>query len=74
MTSHRSNRFAGYDQDPSRNPTITYEEKVRLFNAKRYLMLLPPVGTKNWTVRDYIRFIDQYGKWCPEESDHCELF
>ena len=46
MTSHRSNRFAGYGQDPSRNQTITYEEKVRLFNAKRYLMPLPPLGTK----------------------------
>jgi len=28
---------------------MTYEEKVRLFNAKRYLMPLPPLGTKNWT-------------------------
>jgi len=53
---------------------MTYEEKVRLFNANRYLMPLPPKGTKNWLVRDYIRFIDQYGKWCPDDSDHCELF
>ena len=30
---------------------MTYEEKVRLFNAKRYLMPLPPSGTKNWTAR-----------------------
>jgi hypothetical protein len=73
MTSHRSNRFAGYDQYPSRNQTITYEEKVRLFNAKRYLMPLPPLGTKNWLVRDYIRYIDQHGRWCPDGRDQCEL-
>jgi len=73
MTSHRSNQFAGYDQDPSRNQTITYEEKVRLFNAKRYLMPLPPLGTKNWLVRDYIRYIDQHGRWCPDGRDQCEL-
>jgi hypothetical protein len=73
MGSHRSDRFAGYGQDPSRNPTITYEEKVRLFHAKRYLMPLPPLGTRNWTVRDYIRYIDQHGRWCPDGGDRCEL-
>ena len=49
MRSHRTDRFAGYGQDPSRNQTMTYEEKVRLYNEKRYLMPLPPLGTKNWT-------------------------
>ena len=73
MGSHRTDRFAGYGQDPSRNQTITYEEKVRLFNAKRYLMPLPPLGTKNWIVRDYIRYIDQHGRWCPDGRDQCEL-
>jgi hypothetical protein len=53
---------------------MTYAEKVKLFNAKRYLMPLPPMGTKNWTTRDYIRFIDQHGRWCPEGKDACELF
>ena len=52
---------------------MTYEEKVRLFNAKRYLMPLPPLGTKNWLVRDYIRYIDQHGRWCPDGRDQCEL-
>jgi hypothetical protein len=56
------------------NETMTYEEKVRLFNAKRYLMPLPPLGTKNWTTRDYIRFIDQHGRWCPRGRDTCELY
>ena len=38
---------------------MTYEEKVKLFNAKRYLMPMRPKGTKNWIMRDYIRYIDQ---------------
>ncbi len=48
---------------------MTYEDKVRLFKAKRYLMPLPPLGTKNWTLRDYIRYIDQCGRWCPDGRD-----
>jgi hypothetical protein len=73
MESYHTDRSAGYGQDPSSNQAITYEEKVRLFNAKRYLMPLPPLGTKNWTVRDYIRYIDQHGRWCPDGRDQCEL-
>ena len=52
---------------------MTYDEKVDLFNAKRFLMPLPPLGTKKWTESDYIRYIDQYGRWCPEGKDQCEL-
>jgi hypothetical protein len=52
---------------------MTYEEKVMLFKAKRYLMPLPPLRTDNWTARDYIRFIDQHGRWCPRGRDSCEL-
>jgi hypothetical protein len=53
---------------------MTYKDKVKLFNARRYLMPYRPEGTKNWIIRDYIRFIDEYGKWCPEGSNKCELF
>lgn len=53
---------------------MAYEEKVKLFNIKRYLMPLPPLGTKNWTMRDYIRFIDQHGRWCPEGKDKWEPY
>jgi hypothetical protein len=53
---------------------MTYEEKERLFNKNRYLMPLPPLGTKNWTVTDFIRYIDQSGRWCPEGNDSCELY
>lgn len=53
---------------------MTYEEKVKLFNNNRYLMPLPPLGTKNWTVPDFIRYIDQAGRWCPEGKDSCELY
>lgn len=53
---------------------MTYEQKVILFRSKRYLMPVPPIGTHNWTVRDYIRFIDQHGRWCPgSEAKTCEL-
>lgn len=56
-------------EDLSRNKIMTCEDKVRLFKAKRYLMPLPPLGTKNWTLRDYIRYIDQCGRWCPDGRD-----
>jgi hypothetical protein len=74
MGSHRTDRFAGQGDDSSGGRALTYEDKVKLYNKKRYLMPKLPIRTKNWIMRDYIRFIDQYGKWCPEESDHCELF
>jgi hypothetical protein len=74
MGSHRKDRFAGQGHDSSGGRALAYEDKVKLYNKKRYLMPKFPIRTKNWIMRDYIRFIDQYGKWCPEESDHCELF
>ena len=74
MGSYRTDRFAGQGHDSSGGRALTYEDKVKLYNKKRYLMPKLPMRTKNWIMRDYIRFIDQYGKWCPEESDHCELF
>ena len=74
MESNRTGRVTGQGHDSSRGRALTYDDKVKLYNNKRYLMPMPPKGTKNWLVRDYIRFIDQYGKWCPEDSDHCELF
>ncbi len=53
---------------------MTYEEKVKLYRARRYLMPVAPIGTKNWTMRDYIRFIDQHGRWCPgSHATACEL-
>jgi hypothetical protein len=63
-----------HSKDSYGNQTMTYEEKVKLFNAKRYLMPSPPVRTENWIMRDYIKYIDQYGSWCPEGGDTCELF
>ena len=62
-------QFSIHSKDSYGNQTMTYEEKVKLFNAKRYLMPLRPLGTKNWTIRDYIRFIDQVGRWCPKGKD-----
>jgi len=61
-------QFSILSKDSYGNQTMVYEEKVKLFNAKRYLMLLRPLGTKNWTIRDYIRFIDQVGRWCPKDK------
>ena len=73
MGSRRRKRSAGSVPDPLRIQTMTYKEKVRLFNAKRFLMPLPPLGTQKWTVRDYIRYIDQHGRWYPDGRDQCEL-
>ena len=67
--SRYADQFSIHNKDSCGNQTMTYEEKVKLFNAKRYLMPLRPLGTKNWTIRDYIRFIDQVGRWCPEGKD-----
>ena len=67
--SRYEDQFSIHNKDSYGNQTMTYEEKVKLFNAKRYLMPLRPLGTKNWTTRDYIRFIDQLGRWCPEDTD-----
>ena len=59
--------------ESKRKQKLTHEDKVSLFNIRRYLMPLPPLGTKNWTVDDFIRYIDQYGRWCPDGQDKCEL-
>ena len=59
------NRVSTFGQDLSGNQSMTYEEKVKLFNEKRYLMPMLPEGTKNWITRDYIRYIDQCGRWYP---------
>jgi hypothetical protein len=56
------------------NEKLTYKEKVRLYMEKRYLMPATPFHTERWTMRDFIRFIDQRGRWCPEgEEGVCEL-
>jgi hypothetical protein len=30
---------------------MTYKDKVKLFNARRYLMPFTPEGTKNWIIQ-----------------------
>jgi len=52
---------------------MTYEEKVKLFKAKRYSMPMLPEGTKNWITRDYIRYIDQSGRWYPQSARNNDL-
>jgi hypothetical protein len=74
MGSHRTDRFYGKGHDSSEGRGLTYEDKVKLYNSKRYLMPMPPMGSQNWLMRDYIRFIDENGRWCPEGGDSCELF
>ena len=68
--SRYADRLTIHRHDSDGNQAMTYDEKVKLFNAKRFLMPLRPFGTKNWTVRDYIRFIDQHGRWYPEKKDN----
>ena len=68
MKSRHVNRASAFGQDSSINKKMTYEEKVKLFNAKRYSMPMLPEGTKNWITRDYIRYIDQSGRWHPQSA------
>ena len=74
MKSRSIDLFIVKNWDSFRELMMTYDEKVKLYNANRYLMPLPPLGTRNWTVRDYIRYIDQHGRWCPDNRDQCELY
>jgi hypothetical protein len=64
--SRYADRLTIHRHDSDGNQAMTYDEKVKLFHAKRFLMPLRPLATKNWTVRDYIRYIDKHGRWCPE--------
>jgi hypothetical protein len=65
MKSQNANRGSTFEKVSSVSRTMTYEEKVKLFNAKRYVVPTLPEGTKNWITRDYIRYIDQHGSWYP---------
>ena len=66
MKSQHFNHVSVFGQDSPGNQKISYEEKVKLFKAKRYsIPMLLPEGTKNWITRDYIRYIDQSGRWYP---------
>lgn len=65
MKSQNANRNGNFEKGSSVSRKVTYEDKVKLFNAMRYLVPMLPVGTKNWIMRDYIRYIDQYGSWFP---------
>ena len=68
MKFRHVNRVSTFGLDSSGNQEMTYEEKVKLFNARRYLMPMLPEGTKNWITRDYIRYIDQRGRWYPPSA------
>jgi hypothetical protein len=65
MKSQNANRIDTFGKGSSGSLVMTYEEKVKLFNARRYLMPMLPEGTKNWIMRDFIRYIDENGKWYP---------
>ena len=65
MKFQNSNRIGTFGKKSSVSRTMTYKDKVILFNASRFLMPEIPKGTKNWITRDYIRYIDQHGRWYP---------
>lgn len=44
---------------------MTYDEKLRLYRAGRYLFQPPPVMCAMWTEADWVRYIDNCGKWLP---------
>ena len=68
MKSENANRVSTLLKGLSISRTMTYEEKVILFKASRFLTPVLPKGTKNWIARDYIRYIDQYGSWYPRSA------
>lgn len=53
----------GGTQDPPK--ILTHEDKVRLYNEKKYTFPPPPVNTTQWGMDSWIRYIDFYGKWTP---------
>jgi hypothetical protein len=44
---------------------MTYEQKVELYRAGKYLFPPPPVCHVGWTERNWIDYIDAHGKWVP---------
>jgi hypothetical protein len=42
---------------------LTYYEKVRKYARGEYTFPVPPVHTSYWTKDDWIRYIDNKGKW-----------
>jgi hypothetical protein len=68
MKSENTNRIGTFREGSPGGRTLTYDEKVKLFNAERYLAPMLPIGTKNWIMRDHIRYIDQHGRWYPTSS------
>ena len=65
MKSQTLNIIGIFGKRSSVSRTMTYKDKVILFKANRFLMPVLPKGTKNWIMRDYIRYIDQFGIWYP---------
>ena len=39
------------------------DNKVRMYRAGRYTFPPPPVGHIKWTEADWIRYIDNHGRW-----------
>lgn len=37
--------------------------KIELYRAGLYSLPVPPVHTTYWTEKDWINFIDKYGRW-----------
>lgn len=42
---------------------MTYQEKINLYKEGKYLVPPPPVATGGWSIKNWIDFIDTYGKW-----------
>jgi hypothetical protein len=42
---------------------MNYAVKVMLFQEGRYQLRLQPMATSGWTLRDWIGFVDRFGRW-----------
>lgn len=54
------------------NEPLTYEEKCELYRAGLYQFPAPPVCHTRWTEADWIRYIDNCGKWTPRTTKEIE--
>lgn len=43
---------------------MTFAQKVLLFSMRRYLIPIPET-IPEWTIREWIDYVDNHGKWLP---------
>ena len=49
--------------------TLSYTDKISLFENRKYHCQVPPVITTQWSAESWIRWIDATGSWLTEEKE-----